>query len=134
MKYAEDLPSWKTNTTSADTWLNRVEDMLESYGATVTSRAVGQQNGRAGLLISFEYEGQPFRVEWPVLQSRDDNRRAALVQAASLLHHHVKAMLVSAEALGARTAFFAHVQLPDGRPAFHLGNDELADSMPKLFN
>ena len=67
-----------------------------------------------------------------LLPSRADDNRAAKRQAATMLYHDVKARCVTARVLGARTAFFNYLMLPDGRNVTALSTPELLKATPAI--
>ena len=132
LPYAETLNYWKTGKSSPDAWIEKARRQIEKLGGVVTGEAFGRDgNGRAAYMLSFEIGGDAFRVVWPVLPVKNPrDERAARVQAATMLYHDVKARCLAAAVLGARTAFFAYLMLPDGRQAAEVGIPELARLSP----
>ena len=128
---AEELGHyWKTSKTPPDTWLDRAEDLIVKHGGKVLARGFGSAGGREAYMLGFELEGDRFRIVWPVLES--DDVRAARIQAATCLYHYVKQTLIAARVLGARTAFFSWLMLPDGRTACELSVPEMTNVLPDL--
>ena len=134
LPYADTLNYWKTSKTSPDVWLEKARRVIEGLGGVVTGEAFGRDAaGRSAYMLAFEIEGHAFRIVWPVLPVRNPrDERAARIQAATMLYHDVKARCLSAAVLGARTAFFAYLVLPDGRRAAEVAAPELAALTPRL--
>jgi len=132
--YAEDVGNyWKTSRTSPDTWLAKAKREIARAGGEILGEAFGsEQNGRSAYMLAFRFDGEHFKVIWPVLPSKSGDGRAARIQAATMLYHDVKARAVSAKVLGARTAFFSYLMLPDGRTAAQAATPELLEALPKL--
>jgi len=132
---AEDMPYWKTSQSGAERWMERCAEQITRAGGHTAVRAVGQdrETGWAALLLRFSLDGQAFKMVWPVLEARSGNERAARVQAATMLYHDVKARCLSAQVLGARTAFFAFLELPDGRTAQQVGDEDVAEAARAMF-
>lgn len=102
----------------------------------VLLEAIGKEpdTGREALLMVFEIKGDRFKVVWPVLDvRRKANEKAARIQAATMMHHDIKAKCVSAKVIGARAAFFQYLMLPDGRAAVEASVPELQTGIPSLF-
>jgi hypothetical protein len=104
----------------------------------VIAEAFGRQHGEAAFMLRFLLDDDTFRVVWPVLEGKyegDEQNasflRSARRQAATMLYHDVKASCVKARVMGARTAFFAHLEMNDGRVASELSGAEVA-RFPKL--
>lgn len=129
VEWAEDLPYWKTSQSTPDTWLDRTVAMIEKAGGGVLSSGFGAQGDRAAYMIEFVMDEERIRIVWPVLPSKKGEVRAAKVQAVTMMHHDIKARLVSAQVLGTRAAFFNWVMLPDGRTASSVALSELIPKM-----
>ncbi|MBW1984664.1 MAG: hypothetical protein JRI53_08085 [Deltaproteobacteria bacterium] len=115
--YAEDINYWKTSKSGHSTWFDRSEKLIEEVGGSVLIQSVGKhpETGEARCMLGFKIGDDFFRVVWPVLESKTGDIVAARRQAATMLYHDVKSRCVSSKVLGARTAFFAYLMLPDGR-------------------
>ena len=137
LPYGEDInTSWKTNTTAPGIWLEKIKKEIERFGGTVHLVATGTDptSGRDAFLIMFDVEGDRFKVVWPVLPTRKKkDEKSAKIQAASLLHHDIKAKCVSAKVIGARAAFFSYLLLPDGRAVVEASVPELQTGIDSLF-
>lgn len=133
--YAEDIGHyWKTSKTAPDTWLTRATRQIESAGGHILMEAFGRDaDGRAAYMLQFELGSDVFKINWPALSSRSGNERAARIQAATMLYHDIKARCVSAKVLGARSAFFAYLSLPDGRTTAQASAPELMNGIPQMF-
>lgn len=121
---------WKTSHSDPGTWMSRAEAEVCKAGGKVLGHAFGTAEafGSAAFMLSFEAGGQQFNIVWPVLPHDMKDERAARVQAATLLHHDVKARCLSARVMGFKRAFFSYLRLPNGRTAGGLGEQELLDS------
>jgi hypothetical protein len=73
--------------------------------------------GRSAIVLGFDIDGDAYRAEWPVLQSKTGDSRAAMRQAATMMFYDVKARCLSYRVLGARRSFMSWLCLPDGRTA-----------------
>ena len=131
---AEHLPYWRTSGSSPGVWLDRAADQIEKAGGTVYVRAEGRDpvRGCVAYLIEFELHGEHFRVTWPVVPSRSQDKTApaaAKRQAATMLFHDIKGRCMSAQVLGARTAFFAFLVLPSNTTAAQAALPEVNDAL-----
>ena len=130
--HAEDLNYWQTSKSSPDVWLDRAKRQIERIGGKILAEGYGSQDGNAAYMLAFELGGEQFKIVWPVLPSRTDKPRAARVQAATMLYRDLKARCVSAQVLGARTAFFAFLMLADGRTLNQMNTADLLDVLPQI--
>ena len=130
--YAEDVNYWKTSRSSPDSWISKTKSLIIDFGGEIVSEAFGSSGDRSAFLLEWKHEGQCYKMVWPVLQSAEGNEEAARRQAATMLYHDTKAKLVSAKVLGVRIAFFQWLQIPDGRSAYQLADNELTKAMPAL--
>ncbi len=129
---AEDLGHYyMTSKSSPDSWLDKTEELIRGHGGKILARAFSQAEGRAAYLLGFELQGERYKVVWPVLPTKR-SAEAARVQAVTLMHHHIKSLIMAAKVLGNRTAFFAHLLLPDGRTTAQVADAELAATLPDL--
>lgn len=129
---AEELGHYyMTSRSSPDDWLDKTEKLIEGHGGRILSRGYGKVDGRAAYMLGFELEGNRYKIVWPVLATKK-NEQAARIQAVTLMHHDVKAKIVSALVLGNRVAFFQYLMLPDGRTTAEIADDELALVLPDL--
>lgn len=133
LPYAETVNYWKTGRSSPDTWIDKTKRQIEAVGGVVRAERYGSEtfSGRAAFMLTFTLGEDSFKVVWPVLQSETGDEAAARRQAATMLYHDIKAKCISSAVLGARTAFFAHLELPDGRMAMQLSAPELVDAVPR---
>ena len=131
--YAEEVNYWMTSRSSGDDWMDKTKTLIESFGGLHVDWVYGNQGGRSAYLIQFEFLETPYKIVWPVLESKTGNIRAARVQAATLIYHDVKAKCLTARVLGLRAAFFNYLMLPGGQPAYILQAEEIAEMLPKLF-
>ena len=123
-KYAEDLNYWQTGSSAADSWMDKSKKLIRDLSYKVTGEGFGSDYlGHAAFMMAFHAGDDDFKVVWPVLPSRSGKERAARIQAATMMYHYVKAVCLFAAVVGAKTAFFSHLMLPDGR---------VASSVPEL--
>ncbi len=134
LPYAEDLNYWKTSQSSPDTWIDRARTQIEKLDGIVLGHAYGTmpETGRSAYMLSFEIEGQTYKIIWPVLPTKIKNEKAARRQAATFLFRDVKARCLSATVIGARSAFFSYLLLPDGGTASQHSIEDVAELFPKL--
>jgi hypothetical protein len=131
--YAEQLPYWKTSAkTSAEAWREKTENEIRKAGGVITASGDVQQMDKAALFIAFTVEGEPYKIVWPVLQSRSGDFKAAKIQAASMMYYDVKSRCVAVRVLGARMAFGGFRVLPDGNIDGHVSTPELAAALPLM--
>ena len=132
LPYADSLNYWKTSRSSPDTWIERARRHIEKLGGVILGEAFGRNaEGRSAYMLTFEVDGSRFRVVWPVLPVKKKNDEyAARVQAATMLCHDIKAKCLTAKVLGARSAFFPYMLLPDGRQISSLADPDIE----KLFH
>jgi len=134
MPDAEDINYWMTGTSSPDTWLEKAKKQIADLGGKTITEAFGKdETGNAAYLLVFEFADERYKIVWPVLRSRSGKEKAARIQAATMLYHHVKALCISATVLGRRQAFFSHLLLPDGRATSELAMPEIVSLQPELF-
>lgn len=131
--YAENLNYWKTSNASADAWMEKTRTLLKRHKGELKSEAYGRDsNGNAAFLVEFEIDGDAFKVVWPVLPSLTRNVLTAKIQAATMIHHDIKSRLIAAAVLGARSAFFAYLQLPSGQTVYEASLTTPLSGVPKL--
>lgn len=137
--FAENLNYWKTSSAAPDTWLDKAEALIESYGGEVVSRGIGRQDGQEAIMFEIVFGEDRFRIVWASLKSKyageDEKsafRTAARRQAATMLYHDVKARGLRYRIAGARVAFFEFLTLPDGRCVGELAAPELLKMVPKM--
>lgn len=134
LPHAEDINYWKTSKSSPDTWIERAKKQIEALGGAILMEAFGKDaTGKAAYMLSFEIQGNCYKIVWPVLPSKTNNERAARVQTATMLYHDIKAKCISAAVLGSRAAFFSYLMLPDGRTTSEVSLDEIAKIAPVMF-
>ena len=132
LPYAEKINYWKTSRSSPDIWMQRAKEQIEKFGGKVLAEGFGSKSdGQAAYMIGFEMDNNKFKVIWPVLQSEDNNEKAARIQAATMLYHDIKAKCISATVWGARHAFFSYLLLPDGRTAGEVTEKEIIEGIPE---
>ena len=134
LPFAEDINYWQTSQSSPDSWMDKSKKLIQQLSGTILAEGFGSDSqGRSAYMLAFEIKGDRFKVIWPVLPSKTRNERAARIQAATMLHHDIKAKAMSATVLGARVAFFNNWMLPDGRTAANASVAELSAGIPLLF-
>lgn len=133
--FAQDLPYWQTSKRPPDYWLDKAKAEIDRAGGEVLAEGFGSQGCEAAYFLRFQIGDDTFRIVWPVAEGKyldDGSSRSFLLaarrQAATMLFHDVKAACVKARVLGARTAFFAHLELEDGS----LANQAAPESLPLL--
>jgi len=134
---AEDVNYWRTGRSSPDAWLDKACRLIDEVGGIVHGRVIGYLNGRGAIQIAFEIEGEPYRLAWPVLTTRDGdpNHPAARIQAATFIYHDVKAKAMTAKVFGPARAFVEHRLIGPGRTVADLSDQsavDLANAMPRL--
>ncbi len=131
LPYAEDIGHyWKTGSSPPDTWMENAKKEIEEVGGVINADAYGSVGGRAAFMIAFSIGDDKFQVVFPVLESKAGNNVAAKRQAATMLYHDIKAKCIVASVLGAKTAFFSYLMLPDGRTTSELAMPELSGAFP----
>lgn len=132
--YAEDVNYWQSGKASPDSWIEKAKKEIRTVGGQVVGSGSFSEDitGRAGFMLSFILDDENFTIKWPVLQSKKGNLQAAQRQAATALYHEVKAACVKVKFLGARSAFFAYLMLPDGRTASEASSPQLIEILPAL--
>jgi hypothetical protein len=132
---AEDINYWKTGKSSAESWLDKTQAMIEKHDGRVVRRLQGVADGLSAILFVFELDGEQFKIVWPVLETRagDVDTPAARRQAATFVYHDVKARLLSRQVWGARKAFMAYL-LPEGstRNLMEMGDEDVSHLLPDL--
>ena len=131
LPYAEKINYWKTSRSAPDLWIQRAKNQIEKFGGKILAEGFGANaDGKAAYMIGFEMQGDKFKIIWPVLPSENNDEKAARIQAATMLYHDVKTKCLSATVLGAKSAFFAYLLLPDGRTAIEATVEELTKGIP----
>jgi hypothetical protein len=130
--YAESVNYWKTGTSSPDTWIDKAKEEIRAVGGLVTgTAAMDTEGGGAAFALLFTLAGDSYRVNWPVLPIDPRKRRtpaqlkaderAAKIQAATFLHHDVKAKCMVVKVMGASAAFLQYRLMPSGTTPAELG-------------
>lgn len=132
--YAEEVNYFKTSLTAPDTWMTKAKREVERAGGQVLGdgRLTDGVTGRTVLILTFAFGQDRFRLQYPALESKTGNDRAAVIQAATILYRAVKARCVDAKVLGYRAAFMAFLLLPDGRTTSQVAVPELSDAVPRF--
>jgi hypothetical protein len=135
LPYGEDVNYWQTSRSSPDVWIDRTKKQIEKLGGTVLAEGYGSEptSGRSAYMLAFQIGNDNYKVMWPVLPTKSGNEKAARIQAVTMLYHDVKAKCITAHVLGARSAFFSYMLLPDGRTAAEASAPELLQAIPSLF-
>lgn len=124
---AEELGHYyKTSRTSPDSWLMRIEGLIEGHGGHVVGHGFGRNGAQAreAYMFRFELDGEQYKIIWPVLPT-EQSKLAARIQAVTLMYHDVKQRIVSAAVLGNRAAFFQYLMLPNGYTASEVADQDL---------
>lgn len=131
LPFAEDIGHyWCTGNSSPETWMDKTCKLIGGLGGTVLTEGFGRTEDRAAYMLTFKFGNDVFKVVWPVLPSRTGKEMAARRQAATLLHHDIKAKAITASVFGTKAAFFSYVLLDDGRVASSLAVPELGNLFP----
>ncbi len=131
--HAEDANYWRTGKSSPDVWIDRAKKQIADLGGRVVAEGFGSgEDGRAAYMLGFTLQGDSFKIVWPVLPTWRGDEKSARVQAATMLYHYVKAVALYATVVGARSAFFTHFMLPDGRVASQVATRELEHLAPDM--
>ncbi len=131
LPFAEDIGHyWKTGQSSPDQWMEKTRKLIEGLGGEILAEGFGATSDREAFMLSFTINQDKYKVVWPVLPSKTNSKMAARRQAATLLHHDIKAKAMTSSVLGAKVAFFSYAVLPDGRTASELATPELAEAFP----
>ena len=133
--YAEQLGHyWKTSKRSTDAWMDSTINLIRKHDGIPLQSFSGIDliTDRSAIMLSFKLDGELFKITWPALPSKTGNNRAALVQAATMVHHTVKTRLLESKVIGTRTAFFSFLQLDDGRTMSQVSDPDLVDLIPPL--
>lgn len=132
LPFAKDLPYWRTSSSSVETWLEKIRRLILAADGDVISEAFADQQGNRAFLFEFDLAGERFRVTWPVCQiSKDEELRAAKVQAVTMVYHDLKARIVTAKVIGAKRALLSYL-LIGGRTAGDIAEHFDPDSLPRL--
>lgn len=124
---AEELGHYyKTSRTSPDSWLMRIEELIEQHGGRVLGHGYGRNgaDSREAYVFQFELDGERYKIVWPVLPT-EKSKVAARIQATTLMYHDVKQKIVSSQVLGNRAAFFQYLMLPNGYTASEIADQDL---------
>lgn len=137
----EELRYWKTGQSSPDGWIDKTIKILKEYGAVFTGRAHGHDmtTGQEAYMLQFSLEGDQYKIVWPVLEPKQEkDRGAARRQAATMLHHDIKARIMYATVHGIRNAFLPMLLVNDrsGRllSMGEITTPELASRIPKMLD
>lgn len=117
IRFAEEAPYWKTSRTAAEDWIERAKKVIVSAGGKVLADMVLSIEGKTTFVTKFAMaiDGQEreYRIDWPVLKSRGGDERAAKIQAATVMYHAVKSMLLLAVPYGPRASYLIWDLMPD---------------------
>ena len=135
--YAEECNYWKTGRSSADSWIDKAKKEITAVGGVIDGQGFMQdmQSGKAGYMLAFRFDNDPYRLVWPVLPVRTKNassEEAARRQAATAMYHDVKAKCVAIKFRGAAVAFAGERLLPSGRTVAESTDSEILEHMPML--
>lgn len=128
---AETLNYWKTGKSSAKSWLDKTEALIEQFGGEVSVVAKGKEGGQIAYLIDFTFPPDRFRLIWPVLPTRGGDIAAAERQAATMLHHDVKARAMRVAVMGVRAAFIDALLLDSGQTVSQTASVQLQSALPQ---
>jgi len=136
LPYGEEINYWMTSRSDPDTWIAKARKQIETIGGQIIAEAFGQEatTGKSAFMLTFSIQDELYKIIWPVLPTKGkDKRRAAKIQAATMLYHDVKAKCISSRVLGPRAVFFSFFVLPDGRTMGEIPTPELGQIIPNLF-
>ena len=125
----ERLAYWKTSRSSSTSWLEKSKKLLGELGVTGYGRAMMDVNGVKCFSVIWVYQGENYRIAWPILSPRDSrDAEAAEVQSATFIYHWIKAQVLAAQVLGVRAAFASNAVLPDKSTVMEtIGRVDLGD-------
>lgn len=127
--YAEDVGHyWKTSQKSPDAWLSDAKKLIKAIEGIVTKELVGTIGDNSAIMLEFIHQGQIYRIIYNVLPSKTNQEKAAKIQAATMLFHEVKMLVVLAKAQGVRGAFARHLVLGSGVPIWQATNIDIEKS------
>lgn len=135
----EELRYWKSGTSTPDVWINKTIRILEEYGAVFHYKAFGKDGDKKAYVMEFSIGGERFKLVWPVLiPQKEKDMLAAQRQAATMLHHDIKARLMYATVHGTRNAFLPMLLVPDSSGRLlamgEIATPELKDRIPKMLS
>ena len=126
--YAEDLPYWNTETSLARNQ-ERIERVLDSFGAEAIMTTQGRKGDQVLWMIRFQFKGLAYRFEYqpyPMKGTDPIKRRPrieqAIMQMSARAYHEIKAVLTAAAFEQDREtprALYGYLELRDdgsGRP------------------
>lgn len=134
LPFAENMNYWKTSQSSPDKWTENAKKLIADVGGRLLFENWPHdlERGLSAYMLAFEFDGDTYQVNWPVLPSRKGDTVAAKRQAATFVYHHVKALIKASQILGVRTVFAGHLRLSDGRTVGETPTPELARLLPAL--
>ena len=121
---AEELGHyWQTSKKSPNAWLEKdVRALLAKHGAQKVSAGIITGDDVGAVIVGFSFGGRVYKIIQPVLPSRTGNVYAAQVQAATILHHYIKALLLRAKTVGIPSAFVQHQIISGGQTMAEIGD------------
>ena len=127
---ANEMPYWKSGTSSPDSWFDKVENLIEKYGGTIHSRVVARSGHNEGIMIGFTIAGESFKLTWPVLPPKNPNDRlAATRQAATMIYHDTKARVNRLAIFDPKVVFADWLLLENGRTIAENPNTNIAQHL-----
>lgn len=122
--YAQDVNYWRTGTTSPDKWIEKTKTEIKNVGGTIDGEAYMERDGKRAYTLLFTMDGDPYRVTWPVLPLKPNNRRtpaelraddqAAKIQATTFMFNDIKAKCMIVKVFGPQSTFLQYRVMPDG--------------------
>lgn len=115
LPYAEDCSYWKTSKSGVEGWLDKTERLIEQIEGEVITRIAGKSGGKEAIMFVWELKGEQYKLMWPVLPTKKDERSAAMRQAATMIYHDTKARINRLKIFPPEVVFSDWLVLPNGQ-------------------
>ena len=76
-EFAEECNYWKSGNSSPDSWLEKSVKLIRENDGKAISFASAFSQDKSVFMITFELEGQQYKIIWPVVKSKSGNDKAA---------------------------------------------------------